>query len=403
MAVATASREKDSQRKPPVEFTFDARHKSIVPQVFAEEAKRLKRLFARKPKVSLHQMETALKQKAGEAELKKMVSGFVASYFNFGDDAHRYFESLGRLFMEAASKEKEDSDYQWYLITQSMEVLRSAMQKAPKLISISTQSMIVSVAKIMGNANYQQYAVEKAVHKEMMTMLNVKRDPSDFAGRERIIKAYLQGKEYYEALVHIAEYEKLMQKKSRSLHRQKLGEIAFRKASVFQMIIDSYHKMSTGKEDESVNKIVELAKLNTFVKRFNRDNRRINIVPLKGLDIFALNKTLHSIVGIANNFYGEAARSDHFPAKHKAYFLMARNAYQFDNHKGAQQILAEGLRAVEVSRMPQKQKLTEKVRLLEFVYRIYLDLGHQRKADDTSAELARTRKEMRGAEMAASA
>ncbi len=53
--------------------------------------------------------------------------------------------------------------------------------------------------------------------------------------------------------------------------------------------------------------------------------------------------------------------------------------------------------------MPQKQKLTEKVRLLEFVYRIYQDLGHQRKADETSAELARTRKEMRGAEMAASA
>ncbi len=403
MAVATASREKDSQRKQPVEFAFDARHKSIVPQVFAEEAKRLKRLFARKPKVSLHQLETALKQKASEAELKKMIPGFVASYFNGGGDAHRYFESLGRLLLEAASKEGEDADYQWYLINQSMEVLRSAMQKAPKLISISAQSMIVSVAKIMGNANYHQYAVEKAVHKEMMTMLNVKRDPNDFGGRERIIKAYLLGKEYYVALVHIAEYEKLMQLKSRSLHRQKLGEIAFRKASVFQMIIDSYYKLSTGKEDENVDKITELSKLNTFVNRFNRDNRRINIVPLKGLDIFALNKTLHSIVGIANNFYGDAARSDQFPGKHKAYFLMARNAFQFENYKGAQQILAEGIRAVEVSRMPQKQKLTEKVRLLEFVHRIYLDLGHQRKADETSAELARTRKEMRGADMAASA
>jgi hypothetical protein len=401
-AAATEGRDSPPERRS-VEFAFDARHKSIVKDVFALEARRLKSFFSRKPKVSLHQMETTLNQHASELELKKQIQGFVGSYYNNADHAHQFFESLGRLLLGAAAKEQEDGERQWYLLTQSLEMLRLAMQKSPKVLNIPAQSMIVSLTKIMGPAYLDVHPIEKAIHKEMMTMLNVKRDPNDLASRERIVKGYLQARQYYESLVHVAEYEKIMQGQSRSLHRQKKGEIAFRKASVFQVVIDTYQRMSAGKGGEDTNRKAELAKLQAFVTRFNRDNRRINIVPLKGLDIFSLNRTLHSVVAIANNFYAEAVRSEQFQAKHKAYFLMARNAYQSENYKGAQQILAEGVRVVEQARVPQKQKLGEKIRLLEFLYRIYTELGHQRKADETSAELANLRKEMRGAEMAASA
>ena len=58
---------------PPIAFQFDARNKSIVPGVFALEAKRMKRIFSRKPKISLQQLETALKQSATGEVLRNSI------------------------------------------------------------------------------------------------------------------------------------------------------------------------------------------------------------------------------------------------------------------------------------------------------------------------------------------
>ena len=61
------------------------------------------------------------------------------------------------------------------------------------------------------------------------------------------------------------------------------------------------------------------------------------------------------------------------------------------------------MRLVDLSRMPPKQKAGEKIKLLEFMHRIYVDLGHERKAEDTSQQLARMRKEAGMTGLAASA
>lgn len=394
----------DKQRgKEPVEFTFDARNKSIVTGIFAIEAKNLKRFFARKPKVSLHQMETSLNNSAGEAELRKFIPQFTAYYVKNSDSGHRYLESLGRLLLEAASKEKENGERQWFLILQALETLEGAIQRSPKVLNVPSQSLVVSIYRILGAPYYDTYNTERDIHKEMMTMLNVKKDPNDFTSRERIIKLYLQERNYYSALVHTAEYEKIMQAKSRSLYRQKQGELAFRKASIFQAMIDFYQKTTLGQGEAETNKLAELAKLSGFITRFNRDNRRVNIVPLKSMDVFAVNKTIASMVAIANTFYRDAGKSEYFGGRHKAYFFMARNNWQFDNPKGAQSNIAEAVRLVDLSRMPAKQKAGEKIKLLEFMHRIYVDLGHQRKAEDTSQQLARMRKEAGMTGLAASA
>ena len=386
----------------PIAFQFDARSKSIVPGVFALEAKRMKRLFARKPKISLQQLETALKQSATEEMLKKSIPKFSA-YYTHSSHGHQFLESLGRLLLEAASKEEEDGERQWFLLLQALEVLEHAIQISPKVINVSCQSIIVSIYSILGAPYRETFYLEKEIHKEMMTMINIKKDPNDFASREKIIKLYLRGRNYYPALVHTAEYEKVMQVKSRSLYRQKQGELAFRKAGIFQAMVDFYQRMATSKEEGETNKFAEMARLNGFISRFNRDNRRINIVPLKSLDLFALNKTIQSIVAIANNFYEEAGKSEYFLARHKAYFFMARNNWQFDNPKGAQTGLAEAVRLVELSRMAPSDKSREKLKLLEFLNTIYTELGHGRKADETAQQIARLRKESRGAGMAQSA
>ena len=86
-------------------------------------------------------------------------------------------------------------------------------------------------------------------------------------------------------------------------------------------------------------------------------------------------------------------RSEYFVVRHKAYFFMARNNWQFDNPKGAQANLAEAVRLVDNSRMQAKDKTSEKIKLLGFLYTIYSELGQRRKADETSRQLARLRKE----------
>ena len=375
-------------------FSFNARHKSNVPSVFALEARRLKRLFSRKPKVSLHELEAALKDSASPAHVGQMMPTFV-EFYSRSDSGPLFFEAAGRLLLEAASKEKEDGERQGFLLREATEVLTLAIQKSPKVLNLSAQSLLVSIFRIMGSEAPQNYYVEKEIHKEMLTMINVKRDPSDFASREKIIKLYVQERNFYEALVHIGEYEKLMQARSRSLYRQKKGDIAFRKAGIFQVMLDHYNRLTSGKELEGVDRKAEMRKLNAFVARFNRDNR-VNIIPLKNLDNLSLHKTLNSMVSIAKSFYGEATQSEHFQHKHKAYFFMARNNFQFDNQKAALHNLAEGIRLLTISPLPQKQKIPELLKLLEFQEMICTDQGHQRKADETKKEIARLRQERRG-------
>ncbi len=377
---------------PPLEFEFDARHKSIVRAVFALEAKRLKRFFGRKPKVSLHQLESTLNESAGETELRKLIPQFVSYYLRSADYGHRFFEALGRLLLEAAARERTDAERQWFLLTQSLETLQLAVQKSPKALNVPAQSILVSIYKVMGPAHRERHLVEREVFKEMMHMLNVKKDPNDLASREKIIKLYLGVRNYYEALVHTAEYEKVMQAKSRSLYRRKQGEIAFRKAGIFQAMVDYYHQLAADRSRDDVGKFRELARLNSFITRFNRDNKRVKIVPLKSLDIFSLNRTIQSMVAIANNFYAEAGAAELFPSRHRAFTFMARNNWQFENPKGAQHNLAEGVRLLELSALPEAQKTGDLLNLLDFQHRIYVDLGQQRKADEVSRTMAGLRK-----------
>ncbi|MCZ6842737.1 MAG: hypothetical protein O7G32_07890 [SAR324 cluster bacterium] len=386
-----------------LEFAFDARHKSIVRGVFALESRRLKRLFAKKPEVSLHQMESSLNDSVSVAELRKLIPHFIKFYTRDAEHAHQYFEALGRLLLEAASKERGDNDRQWFLLTQCLEMLQLAIQKSPKTLSVAAQSIIVAVCRIMGGPYREHYHYEKEIHKEMMTMLNVKKDPNDFASRDKIIKLYLQLHSYYEALVHLAEYEKIMKIKSRSLYRQKQGEIAYRKAGIFQAMVDFYYALAMNKGDDDSNKIAEMAKLNGFIMRFNRDNKRINIAPLKDLDVFSLNRTIKSMAAIANNFYTDATKSEHFQAGHKAFYFMAHNNWQFDNPKGAQQNLADGVRLLDLSRMSPSQMVSEKLRLMEFQHKIFSELGRQRKADELFQDMAKLRRERRNEPLASSA
>lgn len=377
-----------------LEFTFNARNKSIVPSVFALEGRLLKKILARKPKVSLHDMEDLFNNVASGEEIQSQIAKF-SQFYNQHDQGHLFFESLGRLLLEAASKENTDAARQTILLHQALDMMDTALKKSPKVLNIPVQSLIVSLYKVMGSAYSEHYYAEKEVHKEMMTMVNIKKDPNDFNSREKIIRTYLKSGRYFESLIHTAEYEKVMQIKSRSLYRQKIGELAFRKAMIFQAMLDRYLALTNNAEMEDEEKNHETAKLNTFVQRFNQDNNRVSITPLKGYDTLSIRKTLRSMVLIANSFYAEAAQAEHFTQKYKAHFHMARNNHQFDNQKMAFQNLSEGIRVINLSRLAATQKNEEKIKFMEYQVQLYTEQELTRKAEEIQAEITTLRKEIR--------
>jgi hypothetical protein len=385
-----------ASRSRALKFSFDARSKPLVGQALELEARLRKRWFRRKPKVSLAQMDQSLQERAAPDELKRLSQKFIQFYYNHGQ-AHQFFEALGRLYLDAAAKETENGDRQWFLLFQAIEALSIAIQKSSKALNISAQSVIVAIYRILGPKHYETAATEKEVHRVMLNMLNIKKDPNDLTGREHIIKLYLRGHRYYEALVQMAEYEKIMRVKSRPLYQQKQGELEFRKAGIFQSMIDFYYNVRAGKREENQS-LVDMAKLNGFIARFNRDNRRFNITLLTGTTALALQRTISSMIQIANHFYMEAIRSEKFAPKFKAYYFIARNHQLIENPKHAIQALTEGLRELELLRIAPKQKAEEKIKLLEMLYRLYSERGLQRNAEEVQKQLAQIRREGGGEE-----
>jgi hypothetical protein len=260
------------------------------------------------------------------------------------------------------------------------------------VLNVAAQSVIVAIYRILGTKYYETAAVEKEVHRVMLNMLNIKKDPNDLTGREHIIKLYVRGHRYYEALVQMAEYEKIMRVKSWPLYQQKQGELEFRKAGIFQSMIDFYYGVKAGRKEESQS-LMDMAKLNGFISRFNRDNRRLNIAPLTGTTVLALQKTIGTMATIANHFYMEAVRSEKFPPKFKAYYYIGHNHQLMENPKQAIQALNDGLRELDLLRVPPKQKAEEKIKLLELLYRLYSDRGLDKQAEETQKRLADARKE----------
>ncbi|MBI4081472.1 MAG: hypothetical protein HY423_02570 [Candidatus Lambdaproteobacteria bacterium] len=378
----------------PLAFAYDARKKSIVPGVLQLEEKRRKRLFARKPKVGLAEFDEALKRSVAEAELSALLRQFSRFYYGH-DQAELYFESLGRLLVEAASKEREQASRQRLLLFSAIDCLSTAIQKSPRALNVGAQSIVVSIYKILGPSHRDVWLCEREVHREMMAMISIKKDAGDFTSRERIIKLYVQAQRYYEALVQMAEYERIMRTKSRPLYLQKQGDLAFRKASIFQAIIDFYSKVRAGDETER-GKVANLGKLNAFITRFNRDNHRVQIVPLKNMNALGLQHTLHSLVSIANSFYEEASQARQFQAKHRPLFMMARNNCVFESPKVALKNLAHALHEIDNSRIAPRQRIPEKLKILEFEYRLYLEIGQKSRADEVNNEMSRLRRESSG-------
>jgi len=220
----------------------------------------------------------------------------------------------------------------------------------------------------------------------------VKKDPSDLQGREHIIKLYMRGNRYYEALIQMAEYEKIMRAKSWPLYQQKEGELAFRKAGIFQSMIDFYHNLQAGKKEESQT-VMNMAKLSGFITRFNRDNRRLNITPLKGSTVLSVQQTIASMIQIANHYYMEAIRSEKFTSKFKAYFFIAHNHQIAANTKAAIQALNDGMAALDEMRVVPEQKVAEKLKFLELLYRLYQERGLDKQMEQTQREMAALRRE----------
>ncbi len=301
-----------------------------------------------------------------------------------------FLETLGRLLLEAASSEDTNGSYQNYLLYQAIDVFSMAIQHSEKSINHSAEKMITSAFKVLIPIAPPSYYIEKEVLKNMGELM---KKPNDLDTRDKVIKLCMKGKRYYEALYQIIEYEKIMQLKSRSMYTMKAGEIQFRKATVFQHIIDFYLGVASGKQQKSM--VMDSGKLHSFILRFNMNSSPFKLLPLAGQGPLAINKTLGSLIDAANTYYAEAANNIRFPHRHKAYYFMAYNNNTTDNVKSATNNIMSGLEALAKSNLKSVEKGNEKIQLLEFIIQLYTDGSSPRKADEYVKQLESLRNNVR--------
>ncbi|MGK5091062.1 hypothetical protein WDW89_03480 [Deltaproteobacteria bacterium TL4] len=378
------------------EFQFEARSKPNTEQVLDAEKKKLGALFGKKPKASIAQIIDVIEGSVETKIVEEMIHECTHFYKNLDAEGHQYLEIFGRLLLEGASKEQGNFPRQRFLIYQALDTLSAAVQAAPKRIYPPAESLIVSIFKITSDVSSSTFFVEKEIHKEMDIMLNKKKDINDLPSHDKIIKLCFQGKRYYEAYYHLVEYEKIMQISSRSMHLQKAGEIAFRKGSVFQHMIDFYVNVAAGKEEKD--KIIDHGKLRSFISRFNADHPRAKIQPLTGTGPLQINKTIASLIAVSNNYYNQAGADERFSQCHKAYYCKAFNLMYGDQGKAAIENLISGLAALKKANLKSIVKGNETIKMLEYLITVSKDHGSPRKVEDYQKELAELRNIVRGME-----
>ncbi|MBF0237009.1 MAG: hypothetical protein HQM12_04825 [SAR324 cluster bacterium] len=378
-----------------VDFPFDANSKPITGQMLELEQKKLKSLFGKKPKVPISQIASLIENKTSVKELDLPLKECQLYYKRMDKDPEHYLEVLARKLLEGASKEKTDHGYQRYLLYQTLDTLSMAVQHSSKRVNLSAQSLIVAVFKITGGTS-SGYMIEKEILKEMTVMTNQKKDLNDLESRNRMINLCMQGRRYYEAFYQLIEFENIMQLKSRSMYVLKAGEIQFRKALIFQHIVDFYSKVASGQKEKE--QVKDMGKLRSFIFRFNLDNRSLQLQPLVGTGPLPLNKTVASFLNIANHYYTQAGNNERFPHRHKAYLCKARNHMLGDKAKPAMECLQEGLVALSKANLKAIEKGNEKINMLEYFIEISKDHGAPRKTEAMLKELAELRNQVRGME-----
>ncbi|MBF0286883.1 MAG: hypothetical protein HQM14_03625 [SAR324 cluster bacterium] len=389
------AKDKSSKKKdlPCIEFKFEARSKPVVEKTLELEAKRQKSFFGKKTKVGIADIDTLLDKQASSKELSSNLHPCILYYKQNEKDGAQFFETLGRLLLEAASKEHTNFTRQRYILYQALDVFSMAIQLTDKRISVSAQGMIMSVSKILSVVNSSTYYIEKEIQATINVMANKKKDLNDLEGRDKIIKLCMKGKRYYEALYQLAEYEKLMQLRSRSMYIMKAGEIHFRQATVFQHIIDFYLGVATGQAQKE--QVEDMGKLRSFIYRFNMDNSKFKLIPLTGDGPLAINKTLGGLITAANVYYGNAGSNSRFAHRHKAYLCMAHNNVITDKIKAAIGNLTKGMETLAKSNLKAVDKGNEKIKFLEQIIKIYNDQGVPRKAEEYAAQLQPLRESVR--------
>ncbi len=392
-AKGKSSGKKDKKDLPCFEFSFEARSKPIVEKTLELEAKRQKAFFGKKTKVGISDMEVLLDKKTPSSELSTNLHTCITFYKKNDKDGGQFFETLGRLMLEAASKEHINFTYQRYLLYQALDLFSMSIQQSDKRISSSAQSMIMSVFKILSPINASAFYVEKEIQATVNTMVNQKKDLNDLEGRDKIIKLCMKGKRYYEALYQLVEYEKLMQLKSRSMYMMKSGEIHFRQATVFQHIIDFYLGVATGQAQKE--QVEDMGKLRSFIYRFNMDNSKFKLIPLTGDGPLAINKTLGGLITVANTYYSNAGNNTRFAHRHKAYLCMAHNNVITDKIKAAINNLLKGMETLSKSNLKALDKGNERIKFLEQIIKIYNDQGAPRKAEEYTGQLQSLRENVR--------
>ncbi|MBF0236275.1 MAG: hypothetical protein HQM12_01100 [SAR324 cluster bacterium] len=359
-----------------IDFNFNALTMPLTKEVLDLEAERVKSFFKKKPPVLLMDLSSNMKQSRKTSDLEQKLSVCTGFYRKDSEVFFKVLEVIGLLFLEAASHEKQDAGYQQYLIYQSLDFLSLSVQHAPQCLNISAERMMLNIHRVLRDPLGENIG-SQIVH-QMEKILSKPQDLQSIEVRDQIIRLCLKGHRYYDALYHIQEYERVMKLKSRSMYLIKSGEIQYRKAHVFQQIIDFYVGVFLNKKERA--EIRDMAKLQSFIRRLNMHESNISVENVS--DTLSVHKALVSLINIANNHYQEATNDLKFVYKHRAYYGMAHNYVFLDKPGQAVTSLKSGLKEVDKARLYMLEKMKEKLVLVEYMVHVFTDHGQPQQAAD---------------------
>lgn len=380
----------ENKKNPCAEFTFDARSKPLVDGVIKIEAQLLKKPFAKKPKIGIQTIEASLKNRKDIFQLNTEIFE-VLGFYRQHKDLSNICNALGRLTLESASEETENTNRQFSLLYLAVDLFSMANQYTEKGLSLNAISLLYSTFKILGAQAWDGFTAITTVRDIIKKMYTKTKSLNDPQSRELIFQTLFRGRRYYDSLIELGEYENILKVNSRALWQKKKGMINYNRALVLQRILDFFFNYIWGhaKEQET---LLDVGKLRAFIYRFNQDNK-IKLTPVKDKSSLALMKTMESFITLSNYYCQEAIKDEQFVYKHNAYFMIAVNNFRVERHKASWANILHSIELLDKSRLSSEIRKKEKLKIKNFQLQIAEKMNMNKNIQDIKDEIQQISKQ----------
>lgn len=389
MSSAPSSSEKTETNASCFEFAFKARSKPITAKMLELDAQQQKSMFSKKNAGCITKIEELLKEDASISNLEALLAEGMFSYQTYKENADLFLEAMARLLLEAAAEERSDAERQRFLLYKALDACSAAIESDSRKLGTSAASLSTSISQLTAPLDKNAFPIEKLIFKEMGVLKKITNENDTLAHRDRIIKLYVKGKRYYEALYHLEMFEKIIKKQGSKMFSLHVGEILFRKASVIQELIDFYNKVLNSAPEKD--QLLDRQKLKSFITRFNHTYPKQQLPVSNNSNPLELKRTLTEMINLAHEWYTQSGENKEFLYRHQSYYRMAVNQSYEDKMELATQTALKGIEVLDGARLKPLEKDKQRLPMLELVAELYKEWKVKDKAEQYRKEFEELR------------